>query len=154
MYWMQKLNFIGRPSFHPPTSDLSMADQATSTFQAEALGFQAMGTVATGFRLMSWSPRFGAGDGESGVVLPTGSVAPFQAEALGSTPMGPSVTDSWLSWSKGGSGITNAGLGEDVGLTWDASGHLMRHLVGDEPTDGTTGLWHRSVPIHMYSLAL
>ena len=143
-------------TFLPPADfkPFEMADRATSTFQAEASGFQATGTVATGFRLMSRSPGFGAGDGESGVVLPAGSVAPFQAEALGSTPMGPSVTDNWLSRSKGGSGVANAGSGEDVGLTWDASGGLMRHLVGNEPAGGTTGQWRRSVLICMYSLAL
>src|SRR5258708_30502544 len=125
-----------------------MADRVASTFQAAASGSQAMGTVATGFRLMSWSPGFRVAGRESG----TAFVVPLQAEAPDPTPMGPSVTESGLSWSMKASSAANSG--EDVALTWDASGCLTMHLALSESIGVTTGQWHQSMPYHMYSVVL
>src|SRR5258708_39717818 len=97
-----------------------MADRVASTFQAAASGSQAMGTVATGFRLISRSPGFGVAGRESG----TAFVVPLQAKAPDPTPMGPSVTESGLSWSMKAS--STADSGEDVALTWDEGAPQMR----------------------------
>src|SRR5258708_9931217 len=96
---------------------LRMADWVASTFQAAASGSQAMGTVATGFRLMSQSPGFGVAGREAGTTF----VAPLQAKAPDPTPLGPSVTESGPSWSMKASGTATSG--EDVAFNWDASGH-------------------------------
>src|SRR5258708_35202508 len=125
-----------------------MADQVASTFQAAALGSQAMGTVATGFRLMSWSPGFRVAGGEAGAAF----VAPLQAKAPDPTPMGPSVTESGLSQSMKAS--STAASWEGVVLTWDASGHLTMHLAPSESIGVTTGQWHQSMPYCMYSVVL
>src|SRR5258708_20101388 len=114
-----------------------MADQVASTFQAAASGSQATGTVATGFRLMSQSPGFGVAGGESGTVF----VAPLQAEAPDPTPMGPSVTESGLSWSMKASSAADSV--EDVVLTWDVSLHLTMHLAPSHSTAMTTRQYHQ-----------
>jgi len=125
-----------------------MANRVASTFQAAASGSQAMGTVATGFRLMSQSPGFGVAGGESG----TAFMVPLQAEAPDPTPMGPSVTESGPSQSMKASSAANSG--EDVALTWDVSGHLTMHLALSESIGVTTGQWRQSMPYHMYSVVL
>ncbi len=119
-----------------------MADWVASTFQAAASGSQAMGTVATGFRLMSQSPGFGVAGRESGTVF----VVPLQAEAPDPTPMGPSVTESGPSQSMKASGTADS--------RWDVSGHLMMHLALSESIGATTGQWHQSMPYCMYSVVL
>ncbi len=91
-----------------------------------------MGTVATGFRLMSQSPGFGVAGRESGATF----MVPLQAKAPDPTPMGPSVTESGPSWSMKASGTANSG--EDVALTWDASGHLTTDLAPSESIGATT----------------
>src|SRR5258708_22963704 len=125
-----------------------MADQVASTFEAAASGSQAMGTVATGFRLMSQSPGFGVAGRESGAAF----MAPLQAEAPDPTPMGPSVTESGPSQSMKASSAADSG--EDVTLTWDASGCLTTHLALSEFVGVTTGQWCQSMPYCMYSVVL
>ena len=125
-----------------------MANWVASTFQAAASGSQAMGTVATGFRLMSWSPGFRVAGGESG----TAFMVPLQAEAPDPTPMGPSVTESGPSQSMKAS--STADSGEGVVLTWDVSGHLTMHLAPSESVGVTTGQWCQSMPYCMYSVVL
>src|SRR5258708_38061915 len=107
-----------------------------------------MGTVASGVRLMSWSPGFGVAGGESGATF----MAPLQAKAPDPTPMGPSVAESGPSWSMKASGTADSG--EDVALTWDASGHLTTHLALSESIGVTTGQWHQSMAYCMYSVVL